>query len=49
MDFNKFLIIRLRKGFEGIKGVIKSRKSKTSRQYNDQKNKQWYTKHYTDN
>jgi len=37
--------------FEDTKGVIISRKSKTDRQYNDQriKDKQGSTKHYTEN
>jgi hypothetical protein len=41
------------KKFEDTKGAIRNRKSK-NRQYNDQKkkrqkDKQWYTKHYTEN
>jgi len=40
--------------FEDIKRIIRSRKSKNDRQYNGQKkkrpkDKQQYTKHYTDN
>ena len=35
--------------FEDTKGVIRSCKSKKGRQHNDKKNKQWSTKHYTEN
>jgi hypothetical protein len=37
--------------FEDTKGVIRIRKSKNDRQHNDQKkkDKQWSTKHYTEN
>jgi hypothetical protein len=31
------------------KGIISSRKLKKDRQYNDQEDKQWSTKHYTEN
>ena len=36
--------------FADFKGVIRSRKWKKERQYkNVKKDKQWYTKHYTEN
>ena len=41
----------LEEKFEDAKGVIRNHKSKKDRQYNGQKkkNKQWFTKHYTEN
>jgi len=35
--------------FEDIKGVIRSRKSQKDGQYTGQNDKQWSTKHYTEN
>jgi hypothetical protein len=47
-------LIILKEKFGGTEGVVRMRKSKTDKQYNDQKikfdkKKQWFIKHYTEN